>query len=98
MIEGSVTVNSLMAAGGINVQATSADESVDGYYRVNAVVYEIAADNYKDEIVAYTYVDGVLVGESVTRSIYQVAELCLKDANATAAQKAFCATIVPTND
>ena len=97
-IEGAVTVDSLVAAGGINIQATSADESVDGYYRVNAVVYEIAADNYKDEIVAYTYVDGVLVGESVTRSIYQVAELCLKDANATEAQKNFCKTIVPTND
>lgn len=97
-IEGAVTVDSLVAAGGINIQATSADESVDGYYRVNAVVYEISSANYKDEIVAYTYVDGELVGESVTRSIYQVAELCLKDVNATEAQKNFCKTIVPTND
>ena len=97
-VQGSVTIDSLVAAGAITVQATKADDSVEGYYRVNAVVYEIAAENYKDEIVAYVYVGDELVGESVTRSIYNVAEACLNDANATAAQKAFCQTIVGVNN
>ena len=89
-----MTVDSLVAAGGINVQAISADDSIDGYYRVNAVVYEVPAENYTAEIVAYVYVGGELVGESVTRSIYQVADKCLEDVNATTAQKSFCQDIV----
>lgn len=96
-MEGDVTIANLKAAGGIDIQATNATE-VGDYYRVNAVVYDIDSENYEDEIVAYTYVGEALVGESVTRSIYEVAELCLKDANATEAQKTFCATIVPTNN
>ena len=93
-IEGSITVDSLVAAGAINVQATSADESVEGYYRVNAVVYEVPEAKYESEIVAYVYVAGELVGESVTRSIYDVAVKCAADANAAEYQKEFCQGIV----
>ena len=93
-IEGSITVDSLVAAGAINVQATSADESVEGYYRVNAVVYEIPETKYASEIVAYVYVAGELVGESVTRSIYDVAVKCAADENAAQYQRDFCQGIV----
>ena len=93
-IEGSITVDSLVAAGGVNVQATSADDSIDGYYRVNAVVYEVPNVKYSSEIVAYVYVAGELVGESVTRSIYDVADKCLEDPNAKDFQKDFCQEIV----
>ena len=96
-MEGDATIEKLVAAGGINIQATSAMAVGEDYYRVNAVVYEIDADNYEDEIVAYTYIGDALVGESISRSIYEVAELCLEDANATDAQKTFCETIVPQN-
>ena len=95
-MQGDVTIANLKAAGGIDIQATNATE-VGDYYRVNAVVYEIDDDYYKNEIVAYTYIGDALVGESVTRSIYEVAELCLDDTNATEAQRNFCATIVPQN-
>ena len=89
------SIDALIAAGGLNVQATTADdESVDGYYRVNAVVYEITAAHYEDEIVAIAYIGDALVGSAVTRSIYQVATMCLADSSATVAQRDFCQEIV----
>ena len=94
--EDKTTVAGLLTAGGYDVQATQVDDSIDGYYRVNAVVYEITADHYTDEIVAIAYVDGALVGDVVTRSIYDVATKCVADTNATAAQKTFCQAIIDT--
>ena len=92
--EDKATIEGLLVAGGQDVQATQVDGSIEGYYRVNAVVYEITADHYADEIVAIAYIDGELVGDATTRSIYQVATKCVADSNATAAQKTFCNGII----
>ena len=92
--EDKATIEGLLAAGGVDVQATQVDDSIDGYYRVNAVVYEITAEHYTDEIVVVAYIDGELVGSATTRSIYQVATKCVADSSATAAQKTFCNGII----
>ena len=90
------SITGLLTAGGYDVQASQVDDSMEGYYRVNAVVYEITADHYTDEIVAVAYINGELVGDATIRSIYEVATKCLADSNATAAQQAFCQEIVNT--
>jgi hypothetical protein len=90
------SITGLLTAGGYDVQASQVDDSIEGYYRVNAVVYEITADHYTDEIVAVAYINGELVGDATIRSIYEVATKCLADSNATAAQQAFCQEIVNT--
>ena len=90
------SIEGLITAGGVDVKASQTDDSIEGYYRVNAVVYEITADHYTDEIVAIAYVDGALVGDVTTRSIYDVASKCVLDTNATAAQKTFCQQIIDT--
>lgn len=88
------TIDGLVAAGGIQVAATKVDQSVDGFYRVNAVVYGIDEDFYDDELVAICYIDGALVNDAVTRSIYTVAKSCVADTEATDAQKTFCNGII----
>ena len=83
-----------LEAVGVKVAATQVD--VDGgIYTVKAVVYNISADNYCDEIVAVAYIGDTVV-DSGSRSIFSVAEMCVKDATASDMAKSFSQQIIDT--
>ena len=83
-----------LEAVGVKVAATQVD--VDGgIYTVKAVVYNISADNYCDEIVAVAYIGDTVV-DSGSRSIFSVAEMCVEDATASDMAKSFSQQIIDT--
>ena len=81
-----------LEAVGVKVAATQAD--VDGdIVTVKAVVYNITAEHYSDEIVAVAYIGDTVV-DSGARSIYYVAQMCVEDAEASEQAKSFSQQIV----
>ena len=86
------TLDAIKAAG-VEVPAVKATTE-DGVVTVKATVYNIQAENYRDEIVAVPYANGEIVGEAVARSIFGVASDCVNDANATAVQKTFAQQVI----
>ena len=86
------TLDAIKAAG-VEVPAVKATTE-DGVVTVKATVYNIQAENYRDEIVAVPYANGEIVGEAIARSIFGVASDCVNDANATAVQKTFAQQVI----
>ena len=83
-----------LEAKGVKVAASKCDEDTDTY-TVKAVVYNIDAANYSDDIVAVAYIGDTVI-DSATRSIFTVASLCVQDADATQAAKDFSQDIIDT--
>ena len=73
---------------GVEVPAVKATAE-DGVVTVKAVVYNITAEHYEDEIVAVPYVGDALVGDALARSIYSVAKLCTEDPELEAGDAAY---------
>ena len=86
-----------LEANGVKVSGSKVDEA-DTTVTVKAVVYNIDAANYKDEIVCIAYIGDAVVGDAVVRSIYSVATKCVEDADASAEAIAFSQKIIDTAD
>ena len=85
-----------LEAVGVKVAATNAT-TADGVVTVKAVVYNIQVENYKSDLVAVAYIGDTVI-DSATRSIYQVATLCVADAAATEFAKTFAQNVITTAD
>ncbi len=81
-----------LEATGVKVAATKCDEDSDTY-TVKAVVYNIDAENYRDDIVAVAYIGDTVI-DTATRSIFTVAELCAADATASEAARDFSQKVI----
>lgn len=90
-LENKTSVEAL-ASQGVKVAATKCDEDSDTY-TVKAVVYNIDAENYRDDIVAVAYIGDTVI-DTATRSIYSVAELCAADVTASEAARDFSQKVI----
>ena len=88
--------NSVAALESVGVKVAATQVDIDGgIVTVKAVVYNISADNYCDEIVAVAYIGDTVV-DSGSRSIFSVAEMCVEDATASELAKNFSQQIINT--